>query len=98
METTPEERAAKAAEIQKEFDMIKPTKLNLDDYELTKVLGTGSFGQVKLGRHKKTGEYFAVKMIKKEEIIRLKQTDHIHNEVKLLSMVQHPFIVNLIYL
>lgn len=29
------------------------------------------------------------------QIIRLKQVDHIKSEVKILSMIQHPFIVNL---
>jgi len=53
----------------------------------------GSFGRVRLGKHKTTGKYWAVKILKKAEIIKLKQVDHIQNEVNILSAVAHPFIV-----
>lgn len=32
--------------------------------------------------------------MKKLEIIRSKQTDHIMNEIKILAMISHPFIIN----
>ena len=32
-------------------------------------------------------------MLKKSEIIRLKQVDHIHSEFNILSQLSHPFIV-----
>ena len=35
----------------------------------------------------------AIKKLKKYELIRLKQVDHIHNEIKILSMIDHPFLV-----
>jgi serine/threonine protein kinase len=35
-------------------------------------LGTGSFGRVRLAKEKKTGDYVALKMLKKIEILRLK--------------------------
>ena len=59
-------------------------------------LGTGTFGRVRLVKDKAGGTaYYALKMLKKSEIIRLKQVDHIKNEVDLLSKITHPFIVNL---
>jgi protein kinase X len=33
-------------------------------------------------------------MLKKSEIIRLKQTDHIHSEYNILKQLNHPFIVS----
>jgi len=39
--------------------------------------------------------YFALKMLKKSEIIRLKQVEHIKAEKAILSRISHPFIVNL---
>lgn len=57
-------------------------KVTLTDYDLTTTLGTGksiriiipkgSFGRVMLAKHKKTGEYFAMKRLKKADIIKLK--------------------------
>jgi serine/threonine protein kinase len=40
--------------------------------------------------------YYALKILKKSEIIRLKQVEHIKSEVKILSHLQHPFIVNML--
>lgn len=37
----------------------------------------------------------ALKMLKKTEIIRLKQIDHVKSEKKILESVDHPFIVKL---
>jgi len=39
--------------------------------------------------------YFALKMLKKSEILRLKQVEHIKAEKAILSRIAHPFIVNL---
>ena len=37
----------------------------------------------------------AMKILKKSEVIRLKQIDHVKAEKKILAMIEHPFIVNL---
>ncbi len=70
-------------------------KVNLNEFDFLQTIGTGSFGRVKLGRHKKTNKIYAIKMLKKAEIIRLKQVDHIYSEYNILSMLNHPFIVEL---
>ena len=63
-------------------------------------LGTGTFGRVRLVSYHhpplsaKT-LHFALKMLKKSEIIRLKQVEHIKAEKAILSRICHPFIVNL---
>lgn len=75
------------------FNQVKPKKINLSDYSIEQTLGTGSFGRVKLSKNKKTGNYVAIKILKKFEIIKLRQVDHILNEVKILSMIDHPFLV-----
>ena len=72
----------------------KNNKLNISDYQLSKTVGTGSFGRVKLIKHKKEKTIFALKMLKKSEIIRLKQVDHIYSEYTILSQIYHPFIVS----
>jgi hypothetical protein len=38
-------------------------------------------------------EFNAIKILKKAEIIKLKQVDHIINEVKILTFIEHPFLV-----
>lgn len=71
----------------------KIKKLNLSEYEQGATLGTGSFGRVKIAKHRKTGNYVALKCMKKMEIIKSKQTDHIMNEIKILGNIMHPFII-----
>lgn len=58
---------------------------------------TGTFGRVRLVtyNYKNKPMYFALKMLKKNEIIRLKQVDHIKAEKEILSRIAHPFIVSL---
>jgi len=55
-------------------------QVNLADFQMTRTLGVGSFGRVKFSKWKQDGKYYAVKFMKKHEIIKLKQVDHINNE------------------
>ena len=57
--------------------------------------GTGTFGRVRIVKHQKTGKFLALKTLKKNEIIRLKQVEHILSEKQILGKIEHPFIVNL---
>lgn len=65
----------------------------LEDFEKLTTLGTGTFGRVRLVRLRTTGRFFAMKILKKSEIIRLKQVEHIRSEKAVLTEVRHPFIV-----
>ena len=76
------------------FNKVKPKKIKVSDYEMGRTLGSGSFGRVKLSKNKKNGKYVAIKILKKSELIKLKQVDHILNEIKILSMIDHPFLVH----
>merc|ERR1712224_716753 len=44
----------------------------------------------------KDGNFYAVKFMKKHDIIKLKQVDHINGERNLMGKIQFPFIVNMI--
>ncbi|KAM3139155.1 hypothetical protein pb186bvf_008753 [Paramecium bursaria] len=72
---------------------FKATRVKLTDYEILQTLGTGSFGRVRLAKKRETQEFVALKMLKKAEIVRLKQVDHIISENAILSNIQHPFLV-----
>jgi len=65
-------------------------------FDMGDTLGTGTFGRVRLVtyNHKKQ-QFFALKILKKSEIIRLKQVEHIKAEKSILSRIAHPYIVNL---
>merc|ERR1712187_980105 len=67
----------------------------LADFEMVRTLGCGSFGRVKYAKYKQDGKFYAVKFMKKHEIIKLKQVDHINNEKRLMGQIDYPFIVNM---
>ena len=80
---------------------LKAQKVKTSDYDILNTLGTGllnltlgSFGRVKLVKHKATGEFYALKALKKAEILRLKQVDHIISENTILAQIDHPFLVS----
>ena len=50
---------------------------------------------MRLARHVDEDAYYAVKILRKADIIRLRQVEHIKNEVRLLHVVDHPMIVNM---
>lgn len=69
----------------------------LDDFERVKTLGTGSFGRVMLVQHKGNKNHYAMKMLEKEKVVKLKQVDHTKNEKKILQAICFPFLVNMEY-
>lgn len=46
-------------------------------------------------RSKHNLRFYAVKVLNKEKIVRMKQESHTRNEQMMLQAVQHPFIINL---
>ena len=81
---------------EKEKSRKKKMKVKIKDYEKLKTVGLGSYGRVRLCKHKKTGEIFVMKILKKSDIIKQKQVDHVYSEFNILSMLKHPFIVQLL--
>ncbi|KAF0719309.1 Aste57867_1122 [Aphanomyces stellatus] len=77
------------------FDSTR--KWSVDDFEVLKVLGKGSFGKVYLVRRKDMAvpAIFAMKVLKKRELIQRHQVDHTMTERDVMSALDHPFIVTL---
>ncbi|CAG8448622.1 664_t:CDS:2 [Acaulospora morrowiae] len=71
------------------------SKLLLSDFIICRTLGTGSFGRVHLVQSKYNSKFYAMKVLKKTEVVRLKQVEHTNNEKQILEQVNHPFLVNL---
>ncbi|MBN3314860.1 KAPCA kinase, partial [Atractosteus spatula] len=70
---------------------------SLDQFERIKTLGTGSFGRVMLVKHKETGQHYAMKILDKQKVVKLKQIEHTLNEKRILQAVSFPFLVRLEY-
>ncbi len=46
-------------------------------------------------RSKHNLRFYAIKVLNKQKIVRMKQESHTRNEQMMLQAVQHPFIINL---
>ncbi|KAF7362421.1 AGC/PKA protein kinase [Mycena venus] len=67
----------------------------LSDFIIQRTLGTGSFGRVHLVRSKHNLRFYAIKVLNKDRVVKMKQVEHTNNEQRMLECVQHPFIINL---
>jgi len=72
------------------FNNIKP-----EDCVFGDSLGEGAFGNVKIGWLKNSPDKkFAIKTMKKNDIIQSKHVDHIENEKSILEHLNHPFTLS----
>eukprot|EP00743_Colponemidia_sp_Colp-15_P001810 GILK01001975.1.p1 GENE.GILK01001975.1~~GILK01001975.1.p1 ORF type:complete len:405 (+),score=90.28 GILK01001975.1:40-1215(+) len=77
---------------------LPPTKekVTLEDFKLEKVLGKGSFGKVMLVRKTSNNELYAMKILRKADVLARNQIAHTQTERRILE-INHPFMVNLHY-
>lgn len=69
--------------------------LKMDDFELLKVVGRGSFGKVMQVLKKDTGRIYALKTIRKAHIISRSEVAHTLAERSVLAQINNPFITPL---
>eukprot|EP00747_Dinoflagellata_sp_TGD_P032244 gnl/TRDRNA2_/TRDRNA2_135853_c1_seq1.p1 gnl/TRDRNA2_/TRDRNA2_135853_c1~~gnl/TRDRNA2_/TRDRNA2_135853_c1_seq1.p1 ORF type:complete len:344 (-),score=93.41 gnl/TRDRNA2_/TRDRNA2_135853_c1_seq1:41-1072(-) len=65
------------------------------DFTIGKTLGVGAFGRVRIATFKKTGNVYALKMLKKAPLIKNKKVENTLSEKAVLSSMKHPMVVNL---
>lgn len=68
-----------------------------DSFSLVKLLGKGAFGEVFQVRHKRTQASYAMKVMPKRKVTTGKCMSYTRTERNVLSYIQHPFIVSLLY-
>lgn len=72
-------------------------EVNLNQFRLLRVVGKGAFGKVRIVEKKDTGLTFALKYIRKEEVVRSESVRNIIRERRMLEHLNHPFLCNLRY-
>jgi len=86
----------KSSGLSDSFCQKKPeSEARLDSFKMIEVIGKGSFGKVFLVREIKTDYMYALKVLRKEEIMKRSQVEHTKTERNVLGYVNHPFIVGL---
>ena len=73
----------------------RPT-IHMADLKQLSILGVGTFGRVKLVLHTKDNDTpYALKCMRKGQVVALKQVEHVKNEKALLEQCDHPFLLRL---
>jgi len=64
-------------------------------YVLSKTIGEGTFGKVKLSTHTLTGEKVAIKILEKDKITDVNDVERVAREIHILKLIRHPNIIQL---
>lgn len=80
-----------------EYSRISRTKLKSARYQRIRLIGKGGFGNVWLVQDKSTSELFALKVLKKSDIILKDQLVNVRTERDILSAAINEWIVQLQY-
>ncbi|KAM1173894.1 hypothetical protein FF1_026517 [Malus domestica] len=80
-----------------QYIRLKRHKICVDDFDLLAIIGRGAFGEVRLCREKKSGNIYAMKKLKKSEMLSRGQVEHVRAERNLLAEVASHCIVKLYY-
>ena len=79
-------------------NLLRPNKkISLNDFELVKVIGRGSFGKVYLVRRNGTENFYAMKKLKKDVVAKRNLLVKTQAERDILEKIDSPFIVKLHY-
>ncbi|KAG2548497.1 serine/threonine-protein kinase tricornered-like [Panicum virgatum] len=78
-----------------EYMRLQRHKMSVDDFDLLTMIGKGAFGEVRVCKEKSTGNVYAMKKLKKSEMLRRGQVEHVRAERNLLAEVDHHCIVKL---
>ena len=78
-----------------EIGEILYPKLNYNDFEPLKLLGTGTFGRVLLVRFKSNNQLYAMKILMKSRIKSTHQEEHTKAERDLMVQIDNPFLLNI---
>ena len=90
--------AAAVASMRASAASSSDSSMSLENFRFCSVLGRGHFGKVILARYLNTGEYFAIKALKKGDIIARDEVESLLAEKRIFEVansVRHPFLVNM---
>jgi serine/threonine kinase 38 len=96
-ESQRQEKRAQHAQKETEFLRLKRSRLGVEDFEALKVIGRGAFGEVRLVQKKDTGHVYAMKVLRKAEMLEKEQVAHVRAERDVLVEADHQWVVKMYY-
>ncbi len=72
-------------------------KMSTNDFDFIAKIGAGAFGEVRVCRQKGSKEVYAMKIMKRNEMLKKNQATHIRAERDVLALCDNPWVVKLQY-
>ncbi|KAK8642446.1 hypothetical protein V6N13_011789 [Hibiscus sabdariffa] len=91
------DNASQSSTVSTPLNMSHKERTTIDDFEIIKPISRGAFGKVFLARKRTTGDLFAIKVLKKLDMIRKNDIERILAERNILIAVRNPFVVRFFY-
>ncbi|KAK3240989.1 hypothetical protein CYMTET_24353 [Cymbomonas tetramitiformis] len=80
-----------------EYHRMRRQRKSAEDFEPLTIIGRGAFGEVRICREKDSGKICAMKKLRKTDMVRRGQVEHVRAERNLLAEVNSPCVVKLFY-
>ncbi|KAK8943816.1 Serine/threonine-protein kinase AtPK1/AtPK6 [Platanthera guangdongensis] len=90
-------RSASESKMPPPLHLSHKERIGIDDFDLIKSISSGAFGKVYLAKKRRTGDLFAIKVLKKLDMIRKNDVECILAERNILITVRNPFVVRFFY-
>lgn len=96
-EATCEQMRKLLAQKESNFLRMKRAKMHRDQFDIVKPIGVGAFGVVSLVRKKDTRRLYAMKSLRKADVVRRNQVAHVKAERDILAEADNEWVVKLYY-
>ncbi|PWA00532.1 hypothetical protein BB558_003432 [Smittium angustum] len=76
---------------------LRRTRLGAQDFQTLKIIGRGAFGEVRLVQQRDSGSIYAMKMLRKSDMIKKDQLAHVRAERDILAEANSDWVVQLYF-
>lgn len=85
--------------VQQEMAFLRDRRrpMSEQDFEMITIIGKGAFGEVILVKHKTNEQYYAMKKLRKADMLRKEQVNHAWSERHVLVAADHEFVCKLCF-
>ncbi|KII67900.1 Rho-associated protein kinase let-502 [Thelohanellus kitauei] len=74
---------------------IQSSRVNISDFSVLKILGSGAFGEVSLVKHKETGNIYALKSMNKYEMVKRDEALCLWEEREIMALSNTEWLVRM---
>eukprot|EP01134_Creolimax_fragrantissima_P000021 CFRG0021T1 len=97
LKESPTQESCVSAQTRRRTSNRKKGLPNIKDFEILKPISKGAYGRVYLAKKKTTRDLYAIKVLRKDDMVRKNMVDNVLAEKKALALADNSYIVKLYY-